>query len=62
MSISPAEKKVPKCFIVPTMRDRERDRERDGERDREWNVLPPSIFFIFKYDNKQLALVLKMCL
>ena len=26
------------------------------------DFLPPSIFFIFKFRNKQLALVLKMCL
>ena len=26
------------------------------------DFLPPSIFFIFKYHNKQLTLVLKMCL
>ena len=26
------------------------------------NILPPSIFFLFNYDNKQNALILKMCL
>ena len=57
---------MPKCFIVPKKRDRERDRERDGERDgerdRECDFLPPSIFLIFKYNNKHNFLIQKTCL